>query len=349
MKVVVLHDQVADQDSLDQQDVLIQAQAIIRALAALGYEPIDVSISLDFKAFLETIEATKPAFVFNLVESLQGKGRLIHLAPSLLDYLRIPYTGAGTEALFTTSNKLLAKDIMHNCGITTPRSHYPGQPPSERCLPLPGWCITKLVWEHGSAGIGEHSVIHADSVAQVDTALRQWQSLSGEECFAEEYIEGREICVAMLASSRGVELLPASEIVFEDYPPDRKRIVDYRAKWEEGSFEYSHTPRSFEFSPQDRPLLHTLNAIALKCWSIFNLRGYARVDFRVDLHNRPWVLEVNANPCLSPEAGFAYTAEQAGLSYQDIIRRLVDDVILRPPATRPQINSRAPASLAALR
>lgn len=333
MKVVVLHDQVAAEDSLDQQDVLIQAQAISHALGALGHESIDVALSLDFKIFLETIKAIKPAFVFNLVESLQGKGRLIHLAPSLLDYLRIPYTGAGTEALFTTSNKLLAKTMMLNCGISTPRSHCPSQPCSAASLPLPGWCISKLVWEHGSSGMGEHSVIYAETIAQVDAVLRQWQALSGEECFAEEYIEGREVCVAMLASSRGVELLPPSEIVFEDFPPDRKRIVDYRAKWEEGSFEYSHTPRSFEFSPQDRSLLRTLNAIALKCWSLFNLRGYARVDFRVDGDNRPWVLEVNANPCLAPEAGFAYTAEQAGLSYQDIIKRLVDDVILRPAAT----------------
>lgn len=342
MQVVVLHDQVAAHDSLDQQDVLIQAEAISRALAALGYDPIDLSLSLDFKTFLETIGAIKPVFVFNLVESLQRKGRLIHLAPSLLDYLRIPYTGAGTEALFTTSNKLLAKAIMGNAGILTPRFHCLSQPSRGASLPLPGWCITKLVWEHGSSGMGDHSVIYAETSAQVDAVLHACHSLSGEECFAEEYIEGREVCVAMLASPHGVELLPPSEIIFEDFPPDKKRIVDYRAKWEEGSFEYSHTPRSFEFAPHDRPLLQTLNALAEKCWLLFGLRGYARVDFRVDRDNRPWVLEVNANPCLAPEAGFAYTAEQAGLSYQDIIQRLVDDLALRPWPTTSEGNPFCP-------
>jgi D-alanine-D-alanine ligase len=63
--------------------------------------------------------------------------------------------------------------------------------------------------------------------------------------------------------------------------------------------------------------------VALKCWQVFQLRGYARVDFRVDAAGIPWVLEVNANPCISPDAGFAAALEQAGIAYADGIGRIV--------------------------
>ena len=129
--------------------------------------------------------------------------------------------------------------------------------------------------------------------------------------FAERYIEGREFNQAVLAG----ELLPMAEIRFVEFPDDKLRIVDFRAKWEEDSFEYTHTLRSFDFAAADQPLLEELRAVARRCWDVFGLSGYARVDFRVDGDNRPWVLEINANPCLSPDSGFYAAAERAGLSF----------------------------------
>jgi len=72
--------------------------------------------------------------------------------------------------------------------------------------------------------------------------------------------------------------------------------------------------------------LENLARIALECWRAFELKGYARVDFRVDQEGRPWVLEVNANPCLSPDAGFAAAAERAAVPYSHVIARIVADI-----------------------
>jgi D-alanine-D-alanine ligase len=77
----------------------------------------------------------------------------------------------------------------------------------------------------------------------------------------------------------------------------------------------------------DCKLLAELIRTAQRCWQVLGLRGYARVDFRVDEHNRPWVLEVNANPCLSPDAGFVAAANRAGLSFVQIIERLLADAL----------------------
>ncbi len=74
-------------------------------------------------------------------------------------------------------------------------------------------------------------------------------------------------------------------------------------------------------------LISSLREISLRCWNIFSLRGYARVDFRVDNNGKPWVLEINANPCLSPDAGFAAALEKASIKYHEAIGFIIDDAL----------------------
>ena len=129
----------------------------------------------------------------------------------------------------------------------------------------------------------------------------------------------------MLGGSRGPEVLPPAEIIFEGYTDAMPRIVDYRAKWDETAYAYHHTPRRFDFKPSDQSLLNHLEDLAIRCWHRFGLTGYARVDFRVDAAGAPWVLEVNANPCLSLDAGFAAALARAGIPYEGAIGRILDD------------------------
>jgi D-alanine-D-alanine ligase len=147
----------------------------------------------------------------------------------------------------------------------------------------------------------------------------------GGEAFAERYINGREFNLALLAGVEGPEVLPPAEIVFEDHREDQLRIVGYRAKWDEHSFEYHHTPRNYAFPFRDAELIKHLTSLAVKCWSTFTLRGYARVDFRVDEHNTPWILEINTNPCLSPDAGFAAALKQAHITFASALERIIAD------------------------
>lgn len=325
MKVVVLHDRVPERANPDQSDVLVQAGALSSILSDLGYKPIEITISINSEELIDTLEAIRPVFVFNLVESVNGQGRFISLAPSLLDYLKIPYTGAKTEALFLTSNKLLAKKLLIGSGIPTLKPITLASLRFDPHCKVHGSYIIKSVWEHASLGIEEDSVISVEHPDQLFLALKHRENTLGGVCFAEQYIEGREFNISLLTSNRGVEVLPPAEIIFEDFPPQKKKVVGYRAKWVEDSFEYLHTPRSFEFTPQDASLLAKLKNIAKKCWYLFDLRGYARVDLRVDEFNNPWVLEINANPCISPYAGFVAAAAQAGLSFRQVVERIVED------------------------
>jgi D-alanine-D-alanine ligase len=155
--------------------------------------------------------------------------------------------------------------------------------------------------------------------------LNDWAQRLGRPCFAEDYIDGREFNLSMLAGPSGPEVLPPAEIDFSAFPAGKPRIVGYQAKWEVDSFEYQHTPRRFDMPPSDERLLERLSDLARRTWALFGLAGYARVDFRVDAAGEPWILEINTNPCLSPDAGFPAAVAEAGLSYDAAVERIVAD------------------------
>jgi D-alanine-D-alanine ligase len=96
---------------------------------------------------------------------------------------------------------------------------------------------------------------------------------------------------------------------------------------------YTGTPRRFGLEKAEPALAAELEKLAKSCWDLFGLAGYARVDFRVDREGKPWILEVNVNPCLNPDAGFAAAAASAGLSYRDLISSIIDAAPRALPAT----------------
>lgn len=325
MKVAILYDRVSEHGgSLDQEDVLMQAEAVERALIDLGHEPTRLTVCMNLRSLAEDLRREAPDLVFNLVESVEGHGRLIHMAPALLDVLGIPYTGSPADALYVTSNKLLTKKLLAGAGIPTPAS-LSNEAAKGRDGHFDEAYIIKSVWEHASVGIRDDSVVSVQDARQLFLEMTDRRQKLGGECFAERFIEGREFNLSLLASDEGPVVLPPAEIRFDDYPVGKRRIVGYDAKWEQGSFEYHHTRRTFEFTEGDKPLLARLADIARSCWSQFGLKGYARVDFRVDVEDRPWVLEINANPCLSPDAGFVAAAERAGVHFGGIVERIIND------------------------
>ena len=331
-RAVILHNQVTAASPKDELDVLVQAAAVETALSELGYRPLIVPFSLDVDKALRALRRADPLFVFNLVESVAGDGRLIHQAPALLDHLGLPYTGSGQEAIFVTSNKLLGKKLLQQAGVATPPWLAGGAVPQGAEAPAPATCgvgtdvagtyLLKSVWEHASNWFGDDSIVRVSDSGELQAALEKKNRGRGG-FYAERYIEGREFNQAVLAG----ELLPMSEIRFVEFPDDKLRIVDFKAKWEEESFEYTHTRRSFDFPEADRPLLQELRAVAARCWDGFSLGGYARVDFRVDGENCPWVLEINTNPCLSPDGGFHAAAERSSFSFTGMVERIVNDCL----------------------
>ncbi|MGE4221422.1 MAG: D-alanine--D-alanine ligase [Alphaproteobacteria bacterium] len=311
LHAVVLHGASADRP--DEADTVVQAGEILDALQRLGWEA-EIRV-LGGIADLPDLLTPPPSLVFNLVEAIGGNGRLASLAPRALDRLGIRYTGSSARAQLTTTHKPLSKRRMRAAGLPTPDWVALGATPDGT-----GRYIVKSASEDASLGIDAASVVPATAVAG-EIAART--ARFGGRWFAEAYVDGREFNVGLLDGPDGLDVLPIAEIQFLDFPPDRPRIVDYEAKWLSDSFAYNHTPRRFLAEGEDASLRTALSDLARQTFRLFGLSGYGRVDFRVDAAGQPWILEANANPCLSQDAGFMAAAAQAGLVPSEVIGRIV--------------------------
>ena len=320
--IVILHQFVPDDAPQDEKDVLSEVAYVASTLRNLGYEPVPVAVSFAIDRMIASLNEIKPAIVFNLVETLQGTGKLCYMPLMVLDYLKLKYSGGHTDAMYQTTNKILAKTLLQYHHIPTP-SWQSVDDAAANGLRLEFPVIVKPIWEDASVGITDDSICrdHAAFNRRVSTIAKENLALY----VAEQFIAGREVNVALLADAGGPQVLPPAEILFNDYPEGKPAIVNYNAKWEEDSFEYNHTPRTFAFNSSDTGMLNRAKEFARSCWDIFGLCGYARVDMRIDAANNPWVLEVNSNPCISPECGFITAANEAGLSIEQVVRRIVDD------------------------
>ncbi|MEX1312591.1 MAG: D-alanine--D-alanine ligase [Desulfotignum sp.] len=350
--IAIVHNAMTEPARPDEADVLVQVAAVSRALTDLGYAPIPVPCTLDLAALKRSLETIQPLGVFNLVESLENRGSLIHVVPALLDALAVPYTGCPAPAVYATSHKVMAKERLYLAGLPTPAwinpfpSDMPWQggmnPEEDRSTGAKHhgnghaqddmatrnqnnedrlWII-KSVWEHGSLGLETENLV-TGTATDMARLLKARASGLGGACFAEQFISGREFNLSLLATRSGVQVLPTAEILFPDTPDGRPAMVGFRAKWDEASEEYHNTPRRFDFSPADTPLLRELDTLARRCWHLFHLAGYARVDFRVASDGRPFILEINTNPCLSPDAGFSAALDRAKISYTDAVHQMV--------------------------
>lgn len=317
-KVVILINALTADAKEDELDVLDQASFAEEALEKLGYETERLFMDLNLAETGDQLRKIKPAFVFNLVESLEKNGKLIHLAPSLLEHLQIPFTGCGSEPMFITSNKPLSKKIMKAAGLPTPEliENFKTQKLNSKLQ-----YIAKPIWEDASVGISDENILSGDQQI-IQSFLDKHSEM---EYFFEEYIPGREFNISVLGGLSGPEVLPIPEIIFKNFPEGKPKIIGYSAKWDESTFEYHNTNRIFGLENKEPELAEKLKQICLDSWNLFNLKGYARVDLRVDEDGNPWILEINANPCLSEDAGFYAATKEAGYEFDTVIKRIIED------------------------
>jgi D-alanine-D-alanine ligase len=159
--------------------------------------------------------------------------------------------------------------------------------------------------------------------ASAVTLARALTARFGQPVLVEHLLEGREFNISVLAGPDGLEILPLAEMLFEDFPPGLPKVVDWAAKWDEESFGYGHTVRRFVSDGEDGDLVRRIEATVRAACEVCGIAGYARIDLRLDDAGTPCVLEVNANPCLSADAGFAAAAAAAGLDAGQVVARIL--------------------------
>ena len=315
MRVLVLHSAMGDNPPPDELETVATARAIAEALGARGHDATAAPFDPDPAIVRGRIEAAKAEAVFNMVESVYGLGAFAPLAPAMFETIGVPYTGCSSASMALAGDKPLTKHILRVAGLPTADwsegPHWNGLRDDQKY-------IVKSAAEDASLGLDDGAVV---SGSGVPARAAQSASLHGGRWFAEAYLEGREFNVAVLEEARIPRVLPIPEMKFESWLEGRPRIVGYAAKWDEGSPDSAQTVRVFGTEPA---LDRELSDLARRTWSLLGLRGFARIDFRIDADGAPMILEVNPNPCLDPHSGFAAAAAQANLSYAECV-----DLILR--------------------
>jgi D-alanine-D-alanine ligase len=311
MKILVLHSDISADAPPEELDTLIAAEAVAKALTARGHAAEQAPFRQETLPSL--LARTAPEIVFNLVEGVNGQGRLAPIAPDMLAAKGARFTGATADAMALTNDKPLTKRKLRDAGLATPDWAVP---PAWKDLRDGRW-IVKAALEDASLGLDDQCVVES---AQVKTRADQCATRFGGDWFAERYVEGREFNIAMLDG----RVLPMAEMRFEQWPEGKPRIVGYDAKWEEDSTGWNGTVRAFGVEKNEPRLAEDLRSACEKVWTLFGLTGFARVDFRVDHEGAPLILEINTNPCISPDAGFAAAAAEAGISYEALIEAIVE-------------------------
>jgi D-alanine-D-alanine ligase len=320
MKILVLHSDVPDDAPPDELDTVIAARAVAEALISRGHGAPLCAFKPDPDALRQTLAREQPAVVFNLVEALFGSGLYAALAPAMLSRLGVAYTGGTAAHFMATTDKLFAKQILRGAGLPTPDWSVP-----------PGWSgldperryIVKAADEDASVGLDDGAVVEGRAVAARAGASALCH---GGRWFAEAYVGGREFNLSLLGEAGGVRILPMAEMLFTDWPKDKPRIVSYAAKWHEDSPDYGGTPRRFGVEREEPALAAAMAELCRRTWAAFGLCGYVRIDFRVG-GDGPTILEINPNPGIAPDAGFAAAAAEAGLSYVEVIEKIVFEAL----------------------
>ncbi len=312
-------------------DVLTQVEAIEAALGNAGRTTRRIALTRDLASFLDEMRAHEIDAVFNLCETVEEDPALCWHPAAVLELLNVPFSGSPSRALVLTADKVLTKQLLTANGIRTPGfGEYRGREtfdPSGLEFPV----IVKPRFEDASIGIEQDSIFETPKALM--NRIETFNARFGP-VMVEEYVEGREFNVSLIGYPEA-RVLPMAEIDFSAFPDDLYKIVGYRAKWVEDSFEYNNTPRLFSarVSPETSS---ELRSTALHCFNLFGLRDYGRVDMRVDDRGRVYVLEINANPCLSPDAGLAASYAREGFPYETMANEICACVEARMHGNAPK-------------
>ena len=331
-KVVVLYNTDFDAEQAKQTPDLTSvresAKAIAAALRESGHVVELTGVhGVEVYAALDRVRRDKPDLLFNLCESMDNDSRNEPTFAGLLDLMGIRYTGADLLALASCLYKHRTKEILDAHGVPTPPYRIlraEADLAAAAGVDFP-WFV-KLAHEDASLGITEANVVrsHADLVARTRELWAEYK----EPVLAERYVEGREVNVTILGWREGTEVLPLHEIDFAAMPADRPRIVSYAAKWDEHHVDYAGTkPVPLRnLAPQ---VIEDIRRVATAAYRAVDLRDYGRVDLRVDAGGIPWVIDVNPNPDISPDAGVCRAAAAAGMSYPQMVARIADLALAR--------------------
>jgi len=316
MRVGLLFDGLSALGKTPEIVLLDAIEAVEVALQKWATEVVRVPVTGDGR-WVERVRKGKFDLVFNLCEGIDGLPQFEPRVIAALELIGVPFTGNSSWTTAITLRKHVVNGILDRAGLPVPRFSVARR--GEEIVPVGFPAICKPAAEDASVGIEQRSVVRSTRALheRVTSMLEHW-----DEILIQRYVAGREVNVGILGDSA----LPIAEIDFADMPKGMWQIVSYRSKWETGSDEDLGAKPKCP-APLTKAAAAELVEISLGAWKAVGGQGYGRVDLRIDESGRPWILEVNANPDISPDAGLARMAAVAGMDYAAVIKRICEQAL----------------------
>lgn len=296
-------------------------EMIDEALRGRGHDVVKIPVGKDVGELISQLINISPRYIFNVCEEVDNNSWGEIYIAGLLELLRIPYTGSNPFCLALALNKARTKDVLQSQSVTVPKYQVFNSEDVKLMQYMTFPLILKPLCEDGSFGIDPSSVVFNENELY-ERILAKKNEFKGL-LIAEEYIEGREFNVAILGNGDSLQLLPVSEIDYSTMPPTVPKICSYSAKWEKESIEYKNTIPVCPVKISNK-LQKILEEAAVKAYKIMGCTDYARVDIRLSKEKElPYVIDVNPNPCISPNSGFVRSALAAGMEYKDLMNTIL--------------------------
>jgi len=293
---------------------------VTSTLRKMGHEVRCVGVLDSLTELRTTIAEWKPEIVFNLLEEFDGIVTYDQHVVAFLELMRQPYTGCNPRGLLLSRDKALSKQLLAFHRIPTPqfvvfRKGTKFRVPRKLRFPL----FVKSTVEDASLGIAQASVV--EDAAKLKERIEFVYEQVGSDALVEEFIEGRELYVGVLGNER-LTRLPVWEMVFGSMPDSQAAIATRKVKWDKKyQTKYGITTRAADELPAQ--VVAQLDKLSRRIYRALSLSGCARMDFRVTGEGQVYVLEANANPNLEAEEDFAESARAAGITYDDLLGRLM--------------------------
>lgn len=320
-------------DRFDELDSMSTMEEIIDVIKSMGHTGkfFEASILPPY-SIVDKLMAYKPDLVFNLSEGHFGDSRESHM-PSILEMLRIPYTGSRVLTLSICLDKEMTKQVLRSHGIPTAESQvFTDSKQSispdffnkkgNFAFPL----FVKPNAEGTSMGVEGNSVVTTESAlrAMVKSHLQKYQ----QPILVERFIKGREVLVGMIGNGKDRIMLPILELDHASYGDTHSGVYTNTMKHNEDLNDYHyHCPALLTKKQTD-----TLQTLAARVFEVLGCLDVSRVDIRLDETDgyKPYVLEINPLPGLTP--GFSDLCLEAlgmGWKYEELIKKIITSAIKR--------------------
>ncbi len=294
---------------------------VLSTLRDAGHDVYPLGVGDDLGVIRKVIEEWKPQVAFNLLEGFDEVGVFDQNVVAYLELLRLPYTGCNPRGLLLSRDKALSKKLMAYHRIPVPeftvfRRGRAIRRPSRLSFPL----IVKSLTQDASIGISQASVVETEE--KLRERVEFIHHSVGTDAIVERYIQGRELYVGVLGNER-LRVFPVWELMFSNMPEDVRRIATERVKWSP-KYQKKHGIMTDEAKDLPNDMGPQIQHVAKRVYRTLELSGCARIDFRLDESARLYVLEANPNPQIAYGEDFAESAERDGLSYEQLLQRIIN-------------------------